>query len=213
MERSPLPERSEPPERPEPSEPVLTEDERARLAAIARAAVVAAVRGRSYAPPEEALTGALALPGAAFVSLHSAGGELRGCIGSIEARRPLGLDVAENACAAVTRDTRFEPVEEAELASIEIDLSLLTPPEPIPAATRAELLAALRPGVDGLVIEENGRRATFLPVVWEQLPAPEAFLAHLEKKAGLEPGSWSNARRASRYRVEPVAAGRASPAP
>ena len=198
------------PELPEPSAPALTDGERARLTAIARAAVAAAARGEPYVPPVSELTGALARPGAAFVSLHASSGELRGCIGSIEARRPLALDVAENAQAAATRDTRFDPIAEGELPTLAIDLSLLSPPEPIEAHTRDELLAALRPGIDGLVIEENGRRATFLPVVWDQLAEPDAFLRQLERKAGFEPGSWSRARRAYRYGVESVAAGRAT---
>lgn len=179
---------------------------RAALATIARQAVVAAARRELYAPPQELLRGRLAEPGASFVTLRSAG-ELRGCIGSIVARRALGEDVAQNARAAVLADRRFEPVGEHELVQIEIELSLLTLPEPLPVGSRAELLEALVPGVDGLVLEEHGHRATFLPAVWAQLPDPESFVVQLERKAGLAAGSWSTARRHYRYRTESIAVG------
>jgi AmmeMemoRadiSam system protein A len=194
MARSPLPE----------SAPAR--EWRAALATIARQAVVAAARGELYAPPQELLLGRLAEPGASFVTLRLAG-ELRGCIGSIVARRALGEDVAQNARAAVLADRRFEPVGEHELVQIEIELSLLTLPEPLPVGSRAELLAALIPGVDGLVLEEHGRRATFLPAVWAQLPDPESFVVQLERKAGCGAGSWSPARRFLRYRADSIAVG------
>ncbi len=168
--------------------------------------MVAAARGERYAPPRELLVGRLAEPGASFVTLRAAG-ELRGCIGSIEARRALGVDVAENARAAALEDRRFAPVGAHELARLAIELSLLSPPAPFPVGSRAELLAALVPNVDGLVLEEQGRRVTFLPSVWEQLPDPESFLVHLERKAGLSAGSWSPARRYFRYRAESIAVG------
>jgi len=95
----------------------------------------------------------------------------------------------------------------AELVRVEIELALLTPPEPFLVGSRAELLAALVPGVDGLVLEEHGRRATFLPSVWERLPDPELFVLHLERKAGLGAGCWSSARRLFRYRAESIAVG------
>jgi AmmeMemoRadiSam system protein A len=180
--------------------------ERALLVAIARGAVAATARGASYALPPEAGRGRLAVPGACFVTLH-AGGELRGCIGSIEARRALAADVAANARAAAREDGRFDPIAAAELARVEIHLSLLGPPVALDVASRAELLAALVPGVDGLVLEEAGRRATFLPAVWGQLGDCERFVAHLERKAGFAERSWSPARRAFRYAVESIAAG------
>lgn len=179
---------------------------RTALATIARQAVVAAASGVSYAPPREWMVGALAEPGASFVTLRAAG-ELRGCIGSIRARRALGVDVAENGRAAALRDPRFDPVGARELARLSIELTLLRPPEPLAVGSRAELLAALVPGVDGLVLEEHGRGATFLPAVWEQLPDPESFLSHLERKAGLRQGSWSPDRRLFRYRAESIAVG------
>ncbi len=176
------------------------------LATIVRRAVVAAANGLDFTPPDELLAGALAEPGACFVTLQR-GHRLRGCIGSIEARLPLGLDSALNARAATIGDTRFAPVEPSELPEIAIQLSILTRPEPLGVASRAELLAALVPGVDGLVLEERGQRATFLPAVWSQIREPESFVAHLELKAGLAAGSWSAARRAFRYRAESIAVG------
>ncbi len=168
--------------------------------------MVAAASGESYAPPPKWISGRLAEPGASFVTLRVAG-ELRGCIGSITARRALALDVAENGRAAALRDPRFDPLGAHELARVEIELTLLTPPEPLVVGSRAELLAALIPGVDGLVLEERGRRATFLPAVWAQLPDPESFVLHLERKAGLAAGSWSAARRLFRYRTQSIAVG------
>jgi AmmeMemoRadiSam system protein A len=181
--------------------------ERAALGEVAREALAAALEGRPYQVPESLRRGRLAERGASFVSLH-AGGELRGCIGSLEARRPLADDVAANARAAALEDYRFSPLEEHELAGVEIEISVLTPTAPLPVRSEAELLARLRPGVDGLVLEEGGRRATFLPVVWKQLPAPADFLAHLKRKAGLPADYWSPSLRFARYLVEEFPAGR-----
>ena len=188
------------------SDGALTGESRGLLATIARQAVVAAAKREPYAPAGEWIAGRLAEPGASFVTLRSAG-ELRGCIGSLAARRALGVDVAETARAAALSDRRFAPVAAHELARLTIELSLLTPPEPFAVGSRAALLAALTPGVDGLVLEEHGHRATFLPAVWTQLPDPESFVLHLERKAGLAPGSWSAARRCFRYRSESIAVG------
>ncbi len=184
----------------------LSPESRTALATIARQSVVAAASGCRYTPPREWMVGPLAEPGASFVTLRAAG-ELRGCIGSIRARRALGLDVAENGRAAALRDPRFDPVEARELAQLSVELTLLLPPEPLAVGGRDELLAALVPGVDGLVLEEDGHGATFLPAVWQQLPDPESFVAQLERKAGLRPGSWSPARRLFRYRAESIAVG------
>ncbi len=143
----------------------------------------------------------LAEPGACFVTLHRSG-NLRGCIGSLEARRPLATDVAENAFAAAFRDPRFPPLSEREWDGLEIDISVLTRPEAFPVDSEQDLLVNLSPGVDGLVLEERGHRATFLPAVWDSLPEPRAFLDHLRLKAGLPPGYWSDTIQFSRYRTE-----------
>jgi AmmeMemoRadiSam system protein A len=139
--------------------------------------------------------------GASFVTLHRRG-ELRGCIGSVEACRPLVCDVAHNAFAAANRDPRFAPLEPSERADTELSVSVLSPPEPLDVRRESELLAALEPGVHGLRIGAGPYRATFLPQVWAQLPDPRDFLARLLEKAGLPPGvPWSRIE-AARYTVE-----------
>jgi len=143
----------------------------------------------------------LAAPGAAFVTLQR-GGSLRGCIGSLEAYRPLVTDVAENAFAAAFRDPRFPPLSPAELDDLDIQVSVLSPPEPLEFDSEADLLAKIRPGTDGLIIEDLGHRGTFLPSVWESLPEPELFWRHLKQKAGLPPDHWSPTLRVYRYTTE-----------
>jgi len=112
--------------------------------------------------------------------------------------------VVENARAAAFYDPRFPPLERRELGGLDIHLSVLTPSEPLPAASEAELLAALAPGEDGLILEEGPRRSTFLPQVWESLPEPRDFLRQLKRKAGLPPDHWSPDLRFRRYRVETI---------
>jgi len=140
---------------------------------------------------------------ASFVTLEKQA-QLRGCIGSLEARRPLAEDIAGNAYAAAFQDPRFPPLAEAELDQLDIHLSLLTPPEPLHFQSEDELLAQLRPGVDGLILVEGGRRGTFLPSVWAQLPAPRQFLEHLKIKAGLPKSYWSDSIKVYRYAAEVV---------
>lgn len=140
---------------------------------------------------------------ASFVTLKK-NGMLRGCIGSLEARRPLIADVAENAYAAAFRDPRFPPVTRSEVDELEIQLSLLTPAEPMTVASEADLLSQLRPGEDGLILQEGPRRATFLPTVWESLPDALSFVRHLKQKAGLPADYWSDAMQVFRYRTESI---------
>ena len=144
---------------------------------------------------------ALRAPRAAFVTL-TRGGQLCGCIGHLEACQPLVQDVAENAYSAAFRDPRFPPLGPDELADLEVHISVLSPPEPIAVSSEAELLGRLRPGTAGLTLEDRGHRGTFLPAVWESLPEPAQFLAHLKQKAGLSPGHWSDSLRISRYTAE-----------
>jgi AmmeMemoRadiSam system protein A len=139
-------------------------------------------------------------PGATFVTLRLRG-DLRGCVGSIRAYRPLGEDVHANARAAAFGDSRFLPLPAAELSVVTLEVSLLSAPEPLPARREEEALAVLRPGVDGLILELDEHRATFLPQVWEQLPDRREFLAHLKRKAGLAPAFWSVDVRLWRYTV------------
>ena len=142
----------------------------------------------------------LAEPAATFVTLTQ-DGQLRGCIGSLEAHRPLATDVAENAVAAAFRDTRFAPLSPAEFARTDVEVSLLTPPEPFAVADEADALARLRPGIDGLIVSYGRRRATFLPQVWESLPEPRQFLAQLKLKAGLPADFWHEQLILARYGV------------
>jgi AmmeMemoRadiSam system protein A len=139
--------------------------------------------------------------GASFVTLRDAG-ELRGCIGTVDPHRALGDDVAHNAHAAAYRDPRFPPVRTAQRAGLEVEVSVLSPRAPIAAPTEAELAAVLRPGVDGIVLEYEGHRATFLPQVWESLPDPIDFLAELRRKARLPARFWHPRMQVSRYTVE-----------
>lgn len=139
--------------------------------------------------------------GATFVTL-TRWGKLRGCVGTIRAYRSLFDDVWLNARASAFHDTRFPPVEQDELAHLKIEVSLLSHPEPLPPFLREEeALAALRPGVDGVIFETGTHRSTFLPQVWEQLPDPRDFLAHLKNKAGLPEDFWGPDVRLQRYVV------------
>lgn len=126
-------------------------------------------------------------------------GELRGCIGSLEAYQSLVLDVNQNAFAAAFRDPRFPAVSSSEFEHLEIHISVLSPPEPMRVASEEDLLQQLRPGIDGLIIASRGRRATFLPSVWSQLAEPQQFLLHLKHKAGLPSDYWSEDMEAWRY--------------
>ncbi|HET7649832.1 MAG TPA: AmmeMemoRadiSam system protein A [Gammaproteobacteria bacterium] len=135
---------------------------------------------------------------ASFVTLKT-NGDLRGCIGTLEPVRPLHADVAHNAYAAAFRDPRFMPVTPDEVAQLEIEISVLDSPEPIEVAGYRDLLAQLRPAVDGLIVEAGRRRATFLPSVWDTLPDPEDFVSHLWKKAGLAFAAWPSGIRVLRY--------------
>lgn len=141
--------------------------------------------------------------GACFVTLKCAG-DLRGCVGSPQARRPLVEDVACNAFAAAFRDDRFTEVAAWELTDIAVSLSVLSPREPIPSVSEADLLSRLRPGIDGLIIQAGDRRALFLPQVWASLPRAESFLAHLKAKAGLSQTHWSADMQAWRFTAESV---------
>jgi AmmeMemoRadiSam system protein A len=157
----------------------------------------AAESGAPAAPPPW-----LNEPGATFVTLVCAG-RLRGCVGSIRARRPLGEDVCANARSAAFADPRFPPLTAPEWPETRVEVSLLTPSEPLPAApTEAAAAALLRPGVDGVVLEYRDQGATFLPQVWEQLGEPRQFLARLKHKAGLPRTFWSPDIRLLRYTVE-----------
>lgn len=148
-------------------------------------------------PPE------LRCPRATFVTLTGPGG-LRGCMGRLEATRPMAEDVAGNAFAAAFLDSRFQPMREEELGTLGIHLALLSQPEPIHFATAVDLAGQLVPGRDGVILEDGWRRGTFLPSMWEQLAEPGDFLRHLAAKAGLPQVLAARGVRAFRYRTETV---------
>jgi AmmeMemoRadiSam system protein A len=138
---------------------------------------------------------------ASFVTLQRHG-ELRGCVGGLEAEAELRLDLPRHARAAAFEDPRFPPLQIEELDGLRIEVSLLTPAEAIDAGSEADVLAALRPGLDGVILTAGSRRATFLPQVWEQLGSATEFLRHLKLKAGLNPDAWSAHFRVARYTAE-----------
>lgn len=168
------------------------------LLALARNAIEQGFGGipRAFEPCPE-----LVRPGATFVTLTQSG-ELRGCIGSLEAHRPLATDVVENAIAAAFRDPRFPPLASGELAHTRIEVSLLEMPKSITFANEADALACLRPGVDGLILSYGHRRATFLPQVWESLPDRKQFVSQLKRKAGLPADFWDDQITLARYGVQ-----------
>jgi AmmeMemoRadiSam system protein A len=155
--------------------------------------------GAPAAPPSDR-PGILARPGAVFVTLNRRGA-LRGCIGSVIAWRPLAEDVVDNAFKSAFKDPRFPPLRPEELDGLTLSLSVLTPPVPMTFKDQEDMLGQLRPRVDGLIIEDGGRRALFLPSVWEQLPDKHQFLAHLKAKAGMPTDHWSPHFKASRFQA------------
>ncbi len=177
----------------------MTSDEQKLLLHIARHAIAERLGLDFAAPP--APPAHLLEDGASFVTLKL-NGELRGCIGMLEACRPLAEDVAANACAAAFSDPRFQPLGAAEFARITIHISVLSPPQPINFTSEEDLLKQIRPGVDGLILAEGRRRGTFLPSVWEELADKRQFIAHLKMKAGLPATYWSDSVRLWRYTCE-----------
>jgi len=183
----------------------IPEQARAALLALARDTIETALETRRR--PEVDLGGwdpALQRPGAAFVTLRGPAGELLGCIGSLSPRQSLVHDVAEHAFDAAFRDPRFPPLTSGRARGMVIDISVLGPTRPFPASDYDDLLARLPRG-SGVVVEAGRHRATFLPAVWQQLPAPRAFLAALWRKAGLAPGQWPSGTRIEVYDSEEFA--------
>lgn len=170
----------------------LTDEEKASLLRLARVSMETGVR-RQPLPDIEAysLTDRLRAPGASFVTLTVAG-KLRGCIGVLEAYQGLAEDVREHAVAAALDDYRFPPVSEGELVKIAIEVSCLSKPEPLEYDTPQDLLEKLHPGVDGVILRDGFRRATFLPQVWDSLTDKADFLSHLCSKMGAAPDTWKN---------------------
>ncbi len=171
----------------------IAPESRATLLRLARATIQEALstQRRPRFDPDRwpAADPVLREPGASFVTLRSAAGDLLGCIGSLSARQPLIADVAEHAFDSAFRDPRFPPLTRERASGMVIDISVLSPTRPFPCADYADLLDRVPVG-SGLVVEAGRRRATFLPAVWEQLPEPRDFLSALWRKAGLAPGEW-----------------------
>lgn len=182
----------------------LGAEDRQTLLGVARASIehglahgrALVVRAGEYSPP-------LQRERASFVTLRREGA-LRGCIGTCQAIRPLVEDVAYNAHAAAFLDPRFDPLTSAELEGLHLHLSLLTPPEPMSFVSEEDLLAQVRPGIDGLLLQDGYRRGTLLPSVWEALPEVQEFVRHLKLKAGLPSDYWSPSLRVLRYTAESV---------
>ncbi|WP_456417756.1 AmmeMemoRadiSam system protein A [Thiolapillus sp.] len=185
----------------------LNEEQRLTLLQTARASIHTGlheghplqVKPADYEP-------ALQAQRATFVTLNKRG-ELRGCIGHLEAIQPLIKDVADNAFSAAFQDNRFPPLQKEEFDQIDIHISVLSPAEPLSFSSEQELLRQIRPGIDGLILQDGYYRGTFLPSVWEQLPTREAFLAHLKMKAGLPANYWSDSIQVSRYTTESFSEG------
>lgn len=172
-------------------------EEAGRLLALARAAIHSSL-GLPVPPIPNAPW--LAQPAASFVTLNKAG-VLRGCIGSLQAHRPLSEDIINNARGAAFQDPRFSPVNVGELADIIVEVSLLSTSQVLHVSSEREALATIRPGVDGLILQSGNRRGTFLPQVWSQLPDPAQFLNQLKLKAGLPADAWGADWQLSRYTV------------
>jgi AmmeMemoRadiSam system protein A len=182
----------------------LTEQQQQTLLAVAREAIAAGLHDRREPSPDPgAYPDTLRRVLATFVTLQI-GARLRGCIGTLEAIEPLVIDVAKHAYAAAFTDPRFPPVTGEELPQLDIQVSILSPRRPITFTGEADLVRQLRPGVDGLIITQGARRATFLPSVWQSIPDRATFLAQLKLKAGLPDGA--NGFLAWRYTTETVPA-------
>ena len=171
----------------------LTSQEKETLLKIARESLELKLRGKKLPPlnaPSQQ-TPHLQAEGATFVTL-TVNGELRGCIGTLQPYQSLAEDVRQHALDAALNDYRFSQVQPDELDSIEIEISRLTAPVPLDYTDAEDLLAKLRPNVDGVVLRDGSRRATFLPQVWEQLPNAHDFLSHLCQKMGASPNLWQH---------------------
>ncbi len=189
-------------QRPSASSDGLTTDQRRQLIDVARESIAHGLRfGSPLAVDPRHFPDRLREPQASFVTLRIAGA-LRGCIGSVEARRPLVNDVAMNAFGAAFHDPRFPPLATSEFPLLQIHISVLSPFEPLDFVDEEDLLARIRPGVDGLVLEYGPQRGLLLPSVWEDLPDRREFLRHLKMKAGLPPDFWDSGIRVSRFTSE-----------
>lgn len=177
----------------------LTTDDKKTLLELAKKSIEYGLQNHRALPIDLAnYTGLLQTYGASFVTLHL-NQQLRGCIGTLEAHQPLITDVSEHAYGAAFEDPRFPKVSDNELDLLTISISILTPATAIEFTSEKDLLSQLRPGIDGLILQSGFHKATFLPVVWDQLESPEDFLKHLKIKAGLSENDWPENITFSRY--------------
>lgn len=185
------------------TEDKLTTEEKQILLRLARQALDMGVRGQKIPPlDQKSMPPRLQEQGASFVTL-TIRGNLRGCIGALEPYQSLADDVREHAVAAALQDYRFPKVTPEELSQIEVEISRLTIPVPLEYSTPEDLLAKLRPGIDGVLLRDGVRRATFLPQVWEKIPNPAEFLDNLCYKMGDSPELWRKKHlEVSTYQVE-----------
>jgi AmmeMemoRadiSam system protein A len=185
-----------------PSTDSLATAQRRTLIKVARRSIETGLRsGHPWALTPSEFHRDLKAVRASFVTLQS-NGQLRGCIGHLDAVQPLVVDVAENAFAAAFRDPRFAPLSEAEWPDVDLHLSILTPPEAMQFSDEADLIRQIHSQEDGLILQDGPNRGTFLPSVWDSLPNPEDFLTHLKLKAGLAANHWSGRVEVYRYRTE-----------
>jgi AmmeMemoRadiSam system protein A len=181
---------------------MLESTDKSTLLKLARESIAYGLaHGTALPVSSEAYSESLQESGASFVTLHY-NKQLRGCIGSLSAYRPLVSDVVENAFNAAFRDPRFSPLQRDELESIHIHIEVLEPAQLLSFDSEQELVAMLRPGIDGLVLTEGNLRGTFLPSVWSSLPEPVDFLQQLKRKAGLPVNYWSDSIVVERYTTE-----------
>jgi AmmeMemoRadiSam system protein A len=173
------------------NQPLSKKNEYNDLLILARTAIKYHLERKSFSVPPVYVR-KFGHSGASFVTLTQ-DGELRGCVGSLVAYRSLYLDVIENAVHAAVHDSRFSPVQYAELEKIHIEVSILSQPTPLVYKNADDLLSKLDPSL-GVIIEENGYHATFLPQVWEQVPDKREFLEHLCQKAGLSSDEWKTGK-------------------
>jgi AmmeMemoRadiSam system protein A len=180
---------------------LFSEDEQATLLKLAYQSIHFALDYHSALRVDlSTVSEKLAQWGASFVTL-SIDHQLRGCIGSLSPYQPLAQDVAQHAYDAAFNDHRFTALTRDEFAQTSIHLSVLNPPEPLHVDNEQALLNRLRPGIDGLILEDQGYRSTFLPSVWKELAEPKVFMQHLKRKAGLSADHWSDSIRFQRYTV------------
>jgi AmmeMemoRadiSam system protein A len=184
------------------STPSLTPRDKAILLQLAKESIRYGLQaGKPLMLDISSLPESLQQTRASFVTLHKHG-QLRGCIGSIIPTRPLALDVSHNAFAAAFQDPRFPPVQADELDDLDVEISILSMPEPIEFTSEEDLLEKIRPGIDGLILKEGPYSGTFLPSVWEQIPDKREFLRQLKRKAGLPADYWSPTIRVFRYTTD-----------